>query len=271
MQSRQGRQVLRTKPSKWAAWASIAMVVLFVLLLVLAFATPARGEGSEVVEPMSAGTCGLCPMVSAEMSLRSQYLGANGRIFYDVTVSQGSVTFSWESGLSVNLWGSRGYDAEWWDDFDDEIDLTVAWAHQFPSEWGLTTGAAYFAVVEILPADVVETWVKVTTPAVRGVSFYGAIERYTPTSGTEPLAGTMVRFGGSGSVLHRRGALDFALGVFHDSGAFGSESGLLAEGSVALQWKLGAVTLTAPGLKCAVGIDTEDPGKCALVIGISSG
>jgi len=52
MQSRQGRQVLRTKPSKWAAWASIAMVALFVLLLVLAFATPARGEGIEVVEPL---------------------------------------------------------------------------------------------------------------------------------------------------------------------------------------------------------------------------
>jgi len=67
------------------------------------------------------------PSIYGYGAVKSSYVLGNALEMSDKPVIQGGVTFSWKSGLYLDIWGSRPFKKQYSTDFGNEIDLTLGW------------------------------------------------------------------------------------------------------------------------------------------------
>lgn len=209
------------------------------------------------------------------INVREQYFGSNRSVFYDGPVSQNDLFLVFPKGFYGDIWWSFGLDnSQSWDDFDDEVDLTLGWARGFRG-YNLDVGASYFAIVEILPSDVWNPYLEINKTFQVGskhsLTPYGKLEYYFPAEGTEPARGLIGRLGVRHSLqLKDTVSLDSWGAAFYDTGAFGFDSGVLYEGGTGISWNLGGSTLSIPEVTCGTPHGRFNDGReTKCVVGLS--
>lgn len=164
------------------------------------------------------------PVAAQNVTMTSKaapvYLGANGAIFYDGAVLQSDAVISWDSGFFAGVWiSSAGNTAH---DFDKEIDLFAGYGGKV---WGLGYSASVMYLV-IQGIDVVQVAGEVSSGPL-----FVRVEGYSPTQSGGPGRGILA-YGGlrTSGDLSKRVKLYMEGWVKNDSGAFGFERTLLAQG-----------------------------------------
>ncbi|MEN9405194.1 MAG: hypothetical protein RLY47_153 [Candidatus Parcubacteria bacterium] len=193
------------------------------------------------------------------------YRGANGGLFYDGPVIQSDLFISFQNGLYGDLWVSRGGKAGWMDEFDSEVDYNAGWANNI-----LDLGVMYIDVSTLAASDVFQLYTKLSTREFQGgLRGRFVVEHYLAMSGNDPARGTITRLHVMQSRVLGRGSLDWKLGAFYDTGAFGFAEGTVGEGEVSLLYNMGRLSV-GPLVKCTAPISlSRDDGResgCAFGI-----
>lgn len=232
-----------------------AWVALVALVLVLIGIFTAIAAGAEELKVPAVETE---PAVSYTLTTKAleKYLGSNGGVFHPHECFQPDLLVSLPRGFYADLWASRT-EGNWWGSFGDEADLTLGKLGE-----GYDIGIAYFAIVEIAPADVVQLYAKFSMGGLdhdgHKLAPYLWLEHYFPTSGNSPVKGSMLRAGGShGWAINDRWSFSQQIGAFYDTGAFGFAEGTLAE------WNAQLLFAVTPKLSLGV------TAKCAAPIALS--
>lgn len=81
--------------------------------------------------------------LNGQSVVRSKYVGPDGLQFYGDPVLQSNITLNHKSGLFFDLWYSTGFNSQFSNDWDDEIDYTLGWSGKV-YKFGLNSSLSYF-------------------------------------------------------------------------------------------------------------------------------
>lgn len=199
------------------------------------FVTPAEAEAQLAVETEEERFVSF----TLTTTIFDKYLGANGDVFHDAAVVQGSLPIQFRNGVYFVPWFSWANDGYFGSGFGDEVDGTVGF---FRGNWDFS--AAYFWIAPSAGSDVLQLQVVYKPWSFeRGANSFvldTKAEYYLPASSGGPAEGTILRVGLSHTrQLGERWLLSQRGGVFYDTGAFGYQRSILAEwnGSLMVEWK----------------------------------
>lgn len=179
--------------------------------------------------------------VTLTSNLRPVYMGVDGALFHDGTVSQSDILVGLKDGYYADAWWSTGFDSKL--NFGKEVDLTFGRVTKL-GEVALATDANYFFVqgkdVIVLNADA--TWkmgfarIEAYTPSQRGGPGKGLMISAGMRAIDQPLFETIERVRITASQWMRR-----------DTGCFGFDSAWLYQG------RMGVGFVVTPKLTAQVG------------------
>lgn len=219
----------------------------------IALAAMQSGEVSPVIHFPDEG-----PTFTVTSQFFDKYRGGNGGLFYNGAVNQSDIFVAFPNGLYGDFWVSRGGKGRWMGDFDSEVDVNAGWANET-----FDFGTLYIVTADLAPSDVLELYAKVSVGIGHGVRLHFAFEHYLAMDGNDPARGTITRLGLKGSATIGRGKLDWGLGGFYDTGAFGFAEGTVGEGKASLLYSIGQLSL-GPVVKCTAPISlSRDDGRTA--------
>lgn len=237
---------------------AVALAIVSVLLYALVVSKPA-GATETIV------TCkGL-----------SEYLGANGAIFHDKPVLQCDANIGLPGGINLNVWGSRanGSVAE---SFGNEGDITPSLARHI-GQWTMEVGLAYYAITDPANAgleDVLNPYIDISR-AIRPTGeatniVFVKVDHFTAVRGSLPGPGWHYHLGLRNAIPIGAGSLDSTVEVFHDTGAFNSDSGMFASVRAQLWTRPLRGFQFGPTVKWYAPItDVDDGRESDLVYGFS--
>lgn len=176
--------------------------------------------------------------------VKTMYLGGNGAVFYDGPVLQSDLYLGWDSGFFVDVWTSTAANTR--RNFDKEIDFIIGYNGQI-GDMKFAVDVGYFVLVI---SDVVNLNVDLNPigPLFLRAELYAPVHSGGPKSGFVPAMGLRNRFS-----LSPLTTLVIEEWLEYDSGAFGFEKGLFAQGYVGLDVTMtesisltGGMTWSAP-------------------------
>lgn len=197
--------------------------------------------------------------VSGTIWLKSQYVGANGGVFEDLPVLQGTVTVSGDR-CSVSLWASTTANG-WKARGGDEIDYTVACWRSF-GDTKVTGSVGYYDLA--MPGGALDYTVRADHR-----NWYIKFSHYD--------TGNLPFDGGNAAAVGRNFTFDNAgkwtssgyIEFNHDFGAFGFEEGAFAKAGASFSHPVGENTLSI-GLDWSGPITVRDRrGEVVMWVGIS--
>jgi hypothetical protein len=186
--------------------------------------------------------------VNGGIMVISRYVGfANGAVFYNRPVTYGYLNMTHkQSGFSLGVWASTGFNGSYSNNWDDEIDISLGWSHQF--EYGtLSLSQAYFDCFQVgtenandvyytnlqfsLPAKQVTSWLTVTP--------YVQYEIYVTQSDSPTNGGNVLSVGLNSEIKFTdRLGLSSNTSIKHDDGGFGLNPGMLVKNVSTLQYRV---------------------------------
>ena len=207
----------------------------------------------------------------------SRYLGSNGAIFHRDPVFQADITMAHDDGLYFNLWGSMGLESmEWNDDYGDEVDVTVGWAHEV-SGISLDFGISYLELVDLRHSEDDVWWFyaeaskpyelteEVTLSPFAHLDYYADAEFSYLKPYIEAGAYTSVQ-------LCEDVSFDMRTSLLYDTGIFGFDSGFIGKANAGINWKWSeTVTLECLNIKFAhsfIEEPSEDPRGDEIAFGV---
>lgn len=194
--------------------------------------------------------------VSAGISVQDKYIGfSNGAVFYPKAITYGWVNvIHKKSGVYLGVWASTGFNGEYSNNWDDEVDLTLGWS----KDLGFATfdiSQAYFdcfGVGEVNANDVWKTQVTLTgkpwTSQFLSIAPYAQYELYITDSHSTLEGGSLYTIGFINQVPITP-FLTFTnnSNIKYDDGGFGLEHGFLWKQQNTLEWRVNDhVTISAP-------------------------
>ena len=195
-------------------------------------------------------------VTAQEVTLTSKakeiYLGAQGAEFYkDSPVVQGDLFATWKSGIYADLWWSTAANSRL--DFDKEIDLVLGYARKV-GRFGVSTDVQYYFIQGIDVANVnVEA-------GLNGA--FVRLEAYTPVQPGGPGKGLLPSAGYRGGVkLASRLGLDAQGWLKGDTGAFGFDPAILAQGYFGFKVDVAGKTTLLAGMRLSAPISTVHDGR----------
>lgn len=179
------------------------------------------------------------------------YLGSNGAIFYDGPVLQTEAVISWVSGVFTGVWVSTAGNTAL--DFDKEMDVFVGYG-------GEVRGISYMASMMYLVMQGIDM-VQVAGEVSQGPLFF-KVEGYAPTQSGGLKRGIMA-FGGlrTSSEIGSRTRLLMEGWVQSDTGTFGYDSALLAQGYHGFDVAVSNKTALRLGARWSAPITRVDDGR----------
>lgn len=170
-----------------------------------------------------------------------KYVGADGAVFHSEPVQQTSVTAAASNGAYVGLWHSAPLtptDAA--PNYAREVDGSVGWN----GKAGKLDVGADLTWIGVTPlgkfrGDVVQLSGSVGKALPKGFGLSSAVQIVSPTRGVAPRRGVFFREGVNWAGALKRLSLSASGEVFHDSGAFGFDSGWLARGEISAAMAIG--------------------------------
>lgn len=192
------------------------------------------------------------------------YQGTNGAKFSPKPVWQGALTVSGESGYFATAWFSVGLDEVLYGDryadeeeFDDEVDLIAGRV----GSWGRCNYSVDLGYYFIRPlTDVLNANAQIGCGPQSFQPFFRG-EVYSPSKSGGPKKGLITALGLEHNFQNGGWSLLLKEWLKHDSGAFGFDSGYLAQGFIGVnftpQWNEGKLTIKT-GLSWSAPLTVDD-------------
>lgn len=179
------------------------------------------------------------------------YLGAQGGEFHNEPVLQTDLFVAWKSGVYADFWTSTAANTQL--QFDKEIDLILGYAGKVRG-FSVATDVQYYFIQGI---DVANVNVE--------VGLHGAfvrLEAYAPVQSGGPGKGLIPSAGYKGGVkLVSRLGLDAQGWLKGDTGAFGFDPAILAQGYLGLKLEVAGKTSLLAGMRLSAPISTVHDGR----------
>ncbi len=184
--------------------------------------------------------------LNGQTIIRSKYVGPDGLQFYGDPVSQSNITLNHKSGFYFDLWYSTGFNSQFSNDWDDEIDYTIGWNGKI-SQFSLNSSLSYFdnfknfsfTYNDVIKGNIhlgypkqINSWIKVT-PYVDYSTFM------IPNKNTPFVGGNFYSIGLDNEIIITDKIKATPLiQVTWDDGAFGVKAGHLLKLSSNLNWTI---------------------------------
>jgi len=184
--------------------------------------------------------------LNGQSIVRSKYVGPDGLQFYGDPVLQSSVTVNHKSGLFFDLWYSTGFNSQFSNDWDDEIDYTLGWSGEV-SNFELGSSLSYFdnfknlnfTYNDVVKGNVHLGYPKQIKPWLRFVPYLDYVTFIVPNKRTPFVGGNLYSIGsGSEIILTNKMKIAPLIQFTWDDGAFGVRSGHFIKLSSNLNWTL---------------------------------
>lgn len=203
------------------------IIRVLVALFVLAFAVSAYAQD-----------------VTLTTKAKEMYLGVNGARFYDeAPVSQSDVFVLWKNGYYADVWGSSAANSEL--KFDKEIDFTFGRGGQIGEHAKYLAEGVYFAVQGI---DILDFNVEVSG-TTNAIAPFVRLEAYAPRKTGGLRKGTMTSLGVRGNLKYGKWNFPYEEYARRDSGCFGFDKGILAQGRVGVGYDINVKTSVGAGIR----------------------
>lgn len=222
--------------------------ILAILLLMGAFfaTTPAFGTPELTVPVAEASEPKVA--VTSHLSASNKYLafGAGIKLSPDPVI-QADISFNFDNGIYILLWGSTSLDGNYGKtksgalDFGDEIDLGVGWSGQVEG-LSVDIGTTYFD--EPMPGsfganDVLYTHLRVGKTFKCGYTLTGVWENYWAMPNSSLGGGNLVGLEVSKTYkLSEKLSAPIMIGAVYDDGGFGAGTGILIRGAASLSYQI---------------------------------
>ena len=203
--------------------------------------------------------------VTVSSYVTDKYLGfSTGNVLSDNAAVQTEAFIGFDSGLYLDFFHSRSLSGRWNDgSLANELDYCLGWSGKIGKGLSLNVGGSYFDESKTLTlgsGDIVKSWINVSKESKLATVSLG-YENFTTMPNSGFHGGNMVTLGISRSLTVCEGKIRLkasALGVY-DFGTLGSRQGLIARGTVGVDWNASKrVTVNVLGVNWFVPITPHD-------------
>ncbi len=190
--------------------------------------------------------------VSVTSKAKGMYLGADGARFFDEgPVLHSDLSLSWKSGVFAGIWTSTGANTR--RGFDKEIDGILGYESSL-GKVSYTVDVEYFAVQGV---DVANANLELGVgPAFIRIEAYTPMQKNGPRKGLVTSAGLRYDLG-----LSKHLVLNLEGLTKYDSGAFGYDSGWLAQGFSGLSLSVNEKTSVVGGIRWSTPLTHMTDGR----------
>ncbi len=184
--------------------------------------------------------------VDASTSTLNTYMGANGGIFHPAPVQQSVMTASLPRGFYIGAWHSAPIgQRDLVPNFAREIDALAGWGGK-TGPFAINIDSAFVAVTPLAQysGDVMQTVERIghefDIRHSQTLTPYLSFTQAWPTTNNTPRRGFFYREGLQWGWKNKLWSGGASAELTHDSGAFGFESGFLAQGKTSISRRFGA-------------------------------